>query len=115
MYTEKAQTHARVVYLDMSSAFNTLQPNLLFKNISDFKRAPELALKVLAFLVWEVRNSFMWLTPFLVWTLFPQVHTKDVSYDSYLICSSYCIQMIIRAPVPICVFVLNQSFTHFVV
>ena len=28
---EDAKTHARVLYLDMSSAFNTLQPHLLFK------------------------------------------------------------------------------------
>ena len=42
----------RVLYLDMSSAFNTLQPHLLFKKlISEFKLESELALWVLDFLV----------------------------------------------------------------
>ena len=29
-HLEKAKTHARVLYLDLSSPFNTLQPHLLF-------------------------------------------------------------------------------------
>ena len=34
------KAHARVLYIDMSSAFNTLQPHLLFKKmISEFKDA----------------------------------------------------------------------------
>ena len=37
-HLEDANTHARVLYLDMSSAFNTLQSHLLFKKlISEFK------------------------------------------------------------------------------
>ena len=49
---EDDKTHARVLYLDMSSAFNTLQPHLLFKKlISEFKLESELALWVLNFLV----------------------------------------------------------------
>ena len=51
-HLEDAKTHARVLYLDMSSAFNTLQPHLLFKKlISEFKLESELALWVLDFLV----------------------------------------------------------------
>ena len=51
-HLEDAKTHARVLYLDMSSAFNTLQPHLLFKKlISKFKLESELALWVLDFLV----------------------------------------------------------------
>ena len=51
-HLEDAKTHARVLYLDMSFAFNTLQPHLLFKRlISEFKLESELALWVLAFLV----------------------------------------------------------------
>ena len=45
---EDANTHARVLYTDMSSAFNTLQSHLLFKKlISEFKVESELALWVL--------------------------------------------------------------------
>jgi len=37
-HLQEAQTHARVFYLDMSSAFKTLQPRLLLnKYISEFK------------------------------------------------------------------------------
>ena len=47
-HLEDAKTHAIVLYLDMSSAFNTLQPHLLFKKlISEFKLESELALWVL--------------------------------------------------------------------
>ena len=51
-HLENAKAHARVLYLDMSSAFNTLQPHLLFqKMISEFNLESELALWVLDFLV----------------------------------------------------------------
>ena len=51
-HLENAKAHARVLYLDMSSAFNTLQPHLLFqKMISEFNMEPDLALWVLDFLV----------------------------------------------------------------
>ena len=56
-HLEDAKTHARVLYLDMSSAFNTLQPHLLFKKlISEFKLESELALWVLDFLVGRPRQ-----------------------------------------------------------
>ena len=32
-HLEEAISHARVLYLDISSAFNTLQPHLLFKKL----------------------------------------------------------------------------------
>ena len=48
----KSKTHARVLCLDLSSAFNTLQPHLLFKKIiSLIKLESELALWVLDFYV----------------------------------------------------------------
>ena len=52
-HLEKTKTHARVLYLDLSSAFNTLQPHLLFSNymISEFKLESDWALWVLEFLV----------------------------------------------------------------
>ena len=51
-HLENAKAHARVLYLDMSSAFNTLQPHLLFqKMISEFNLESDLALWVLDFLV----------------------------------------------------------------
>ena len=52
-HLEDAKTHAsRVLYLDISSAFNTLQPHLLFKKLtSEFKLESELALWVLDVLV----------------------------------------------------------------
>ena len=47
-HLEDANTHARVLYLDMGSALNTLQPHLLLKKlISEFKLESELALWVL--------------------------------------------------------------------
>ena len=49
-HLENAKAHARVLYLDMSSAFNTLQPHLLFqKMISEFNLESDLALWVLDF------------------------------------------------------------------
>ena len=50
-HREEAKTHARVLYLDMSSPFNTLQPHLFKKLISEFKLESELALWVLDFFV----------------------------------------------------------------
>ena len=51
-HLEDAKTHARVLDLDMCSAFNTVQSHLLFKKlISEFKLESELALWVLDFLV----------------------------------------------------------------
>ena len=44
-HLEEAKSHARVLYLDLTSAFNRLQPQLLFKIlISEFKLGSELAL-----------------------------------------------------------------------
>ena len=51
-HLENAKAPARVLYIDMSSAFNTLQPHLLFqKMISEFNLESDLALWVLDFLV----------------------------------------------------------------
>ena len=57
-YIEEAKTHARVLYLDMSSAFNMLQPHLLFKKyISEINLESELALWVLQCLVNNTTSS----------------------------------------------------------
>ena len=46
-HLENAKAYARVVYIDMSYAFNTLLPHLLFhKMISEFNLESELALWV---------------------------------------------------------------------
>ena len=57
-HLDEARTHARVFYMDVSSAFNALQPHLLFKKlISEFKLETELALWVLDFW-WGDPNRF---------------------------------------------------------
>ena len=49
-HLDDAKTHVRVICLDMSSAFNTLQPHMLFKTlISEFNLESELALWCLIF------------------------------------------------------------------
>ena len=64
-HIEDAKTHARVLYLDMSSAFSTLQPHLLFKKlIFEFKLESELVLWVLNFW-WGDPNRFKQITPLL--------------------------------------------------
>ena len=55
-HLDDAKTNARVLYLDMSSTFNTLQPHLFKKLISEFKLESELALWVLDCLV-RVNNT----------------------------------------------------------
>ena len=51
-HLEEAKRHARVLYLDMNSAFNTLQSHLWVKKyISEFKFESELPLSVLDYLL----------------------------------------------------------------
>ena len=56
-HLEKAKTHARVHYLDLSYAFYTLQPHMLFQqSISEFKLESDLALWELECLVERPRQ-----------------------------------------------------------
>ena len=81
-HLEDAKTHVRVLYLDMSAAFNTLQRHLLLKKlISKLKLESELELWVLDFSVGRPQlvrmnnvwceSCFHWLTPRMCLKLSP--------------------------------------------
>ena len=51
-HLEKEKAHARILFVDFSSAFNTLQPHLLLKRLlSDFELNTSLAMWILDFLL----------------------------------------------------------------
>ena len=105
-HLENAKAHARVLYLDMSSAFNTLQPHLLFqKMISEFNLESDLALWVLDFLVGrhqQVRVNNTMSSVKVVSSGSPQ----DVYY---LPCCSYYTLMTVGAPIPIGILLNSQT------
>ena len=108
VHLEKAKTHARVLYLDLSSAFNTLQLHLLFnKIISEFKLESDLALWVLEFLVGrpeQVRvNDTM--------SSVKVVSTGTLQGCVLSPCCTSCILMTAGAPIPIG-FLLNSQMTQ---
>ena len=66
-HLEEAKTHAKVLYLDMSSAFNTLTWHWCNGCMLCWCGDP---------------NSFESISPSLVWRLFPLAHPKDASSSS---------------------------------